>query len=153
MSWDFECGEERAHLQSRRAVNTPKPKTHTTPKHTCLIHKYVRTHIHTYIHTYIHVVELKIGPRFGGVCVKNWSKSCVKNWSKFFFVSLSSPMFIVFGGTFKNTSSVNLCPNSVFAKWSGCQKWSFRKENCIFRFCLVYVAARETENGKSQQTL
>ena len=54
------------------------------------------THIYIYIYIlqriYIYAVELKVGPRFGGFCVKNWSKSCVKigprvvlkNWSKFF---------------------------------------------------------------------
>ena len=51
---------------------------------------------------------------------------------------------------FKNTNSVKLCQKSVFAKLSGCQKWGFRKETCIF--CLSFhVAARETEkqlNGK-----
>ena len=67
----------------------------------------------------LYAVELKIGPRLGGFRVKNWSKSCVKSWSKFFH---SFPIFIVFFGYVKNTNSVNLCQNSVFAKLSGCQE-------------------------------
>ena len=27
-----------------------------------------------YIYIYMHAVELKTGPRFGGLCVRNWSK-------------------------------------------------------------------------------
>ena len=47
-----------------------------------------------------------------------------------------------------NTTSVNLCQNNVFAKLSGCQKWVFRKENCMFCFWLYYVGDRETEKRK-----
>ena len=87
-----------------------------------------------YRHIYIYAVELKTGPRFGVSSVKNRSKSSVKNWSKFFFHCL--PIFIVFFGFFENANSVTLCQNSVFAKFWGCQKRGFRKENCIFCFCL-----------------
>ena len=48
---------------------------------------------------------------------------------------------------FKNTNRVTLCQNSVFAKLSGCQKWGFRKENCIFVF-VFDVGDRETEKRK-----
>ena len=80
---------------------------------------------------YIYAVKLKTGPRFGGFQVKNWSKFKVKNCSKFFTVF---PIFIVFWGIFRNTNSAAGCQNSVFTKFGGCQKWGFRKENCIFCF-------------------
>ena len=38
------------------------------------------------IYTHICAVKLKIGPRFGGFKVENWSKLKAKNWSKFFTV-------------------------------------------------------------------
>ena len=43
-----------------------------------------------YIYIYLFIcvffaVKLKIGPRFGGFKVKNWSKLKVKNWLKLFF--------------------------------------------------------------------
>ena len=37
-----------------------------------------------------------------------------------------------------------------FAKFGGCQKWGFRKENCIFCFFLFYVGKMETEKGKKK---
>ena len=52
---------------------------------------------------------------------------------------------------FENTNSVTLCQNSVFAKFWGCQIWGFRKENCIFCFCLFYVGEIETEKRKTNK--
>ena len=43
-----------------------------------------------------------------------------------------------------------MCQNSVFAKFGGCQKWGFRKENCIFVF-LLYVGEIETEKRKKKK--
>ena len=63
---------------------------------------------------YIYAVKLKTGPRFGGFRVKNWSK--------FKVITGPSFSFHCFLGMFKNTDSVILCQNSVFAKLWGCQK-------------------------------
>ena len=38
-----------------------------------------------------------------------------------------------------------------FAKFWECQKWGFRKENCIFCFFLFYVGDRETEKAKKRK--
>ena len=61
------------------------------------------------------------------------------------------PSFIVFLGIFRNTNSATVCQNSVFAKFGGCQKWGFRKENCIFCFFLFYVGDLETEKRKKKK--
>ena len=50
-----------------------------------------------------------------------------------------------------NTNSVNLCQNSVFAKLSGCQKWGFRKENCIFCVIFSMLEQRNRKIGKKGQ--
>ena len=107
--------------------------------------------MHAFVHDviYIYPVELKTGPRFGVSSVKNWSKSSVKNWSNFFL--LFFPSFMVFLGIFRNTNSATVCQNSVFAKFGGCQKWGFRKENCIFCFFLFYVGDLETEKRKKRK--
>ena len=52
--------------------------------------------------------------------VKTGPSSKLKAGPSFFHCI--SPMFKYFLGMFKNTNSVNLCQNSVFAKLSGCQK-------------------------------
>ena len=51
---------------------------------------------------------------------------------------------------FTNTNSVNWCQTSVFAKLSGCQKWDFRKENCIFCFCLFMLLQEKHKNKKTK---
>ena len=107
-------------------------------------------HTHTHIYIYIYAVKLKSGPRFGGFKVKKWSKFKVKKWSKFFFF-IVFPIFIVFLGIFRNTNSATVCQNSVFAQFGGCQKWGFRKENCIFCFFLFYVGKIETEKRKTKK--
>ena len=101
------------------------------------------------MYIYIYAVKLKSGPRFGGFKVKKWSKFKVKKWSKFFFTVF--PIFIVFWGHFRNTNSATVCQNSVFAKFGGCQKWGFRKENCIFCFFLFCVGKIETEKGNKEK--
>ena len=71
-----------------------------------------------------------------------------------FFSLFSPPICIVFLGFFRNTNSATVCQNSVFAKFGGCQKWGFRKENCIFCFFLFYVGKIETEKkekGKAKK--
>ena len=62
------------------------------------------------------------------------------------FVFTVFPRFIVFFGIFENTNSVTLCQNSVFAKFWGCQKWGFRKENCIFCFFFLCWSNRNRKN-------
>ena len=44
-----------------------------------------------------------------------------------------------------------MCQNSVFVKFWGCQKRGFRKENCIFCFCLFYIGEIETEKRKTNK--
>ena len=68
-----------------------------------------------------YAVELKIGPRFGGFCVKASPRVVLKTGPSFFFFTVF-PSFVVFLACLKNTNSVNLCQNSVFTKLSGCQK-------------------------------
>ena len=85
----------------------------------------------------------------GGLKLKSGPSLKLKSGPSFF--SLFSPIFIVFWGIFENTNSVTLCKNSVFAKFWGCQKWGFRKENCIFCFCLFYVGKIETEERKTNK--
>ena len=61
------------------------------------------------------------------------------------------PIFIVFWGIFRNTNSATVCQSSVFAKFGGCQKWGFRKENCIFCFSFFYVGKIETEKRQKKK--
>ena len=64
--------------------------------------------------------------------------------------SLFFPSFIVFLGTFRNTNSATVCQNSVFAKFGGCQKWGFRKENCIFCFFFFMLENRNRKKKKKK---
>ena len=97
---------------------------------------YICLYVFVHIYIYIFAVKLKAGPRFGGVKVKTGPSLKLKTGP---IVSLFFPIFIVFFGIFENANSVTLCQNSVFAIFWGCQKWGFRKENCTFCFCLLYV--------------
>ena len=74
-------------------------------------------------------VELKTGPRFGGFCVKNWSKSCVKNWSKIFTVF---PMFIVLGGAWLKSQIVSIGAQIVFSKYCQDVKTVVSEEKIAF---------------------
>ena len=90
--------------------------------------------------------RVKIGLRFGVSCVKIGPSLVFKIGPSFSFTVF--PIFIVFGGMFKNTHSVTLCQNSVCAKFWGCQKWGFWKENCIFVLCWIN---RNRKNGKAKR--
>ena len=68
---------------------------------------------------YVCAVESKAGPRFGGLCVKNWSKSCVKNWSKFCVHCF--PHFLSILGHVEKHKKCQFVPNSAFAILSGYQ--------------------------------
>ena len=111
-------------------------------------------YIHIHIATYIYAVKLKTGPRYGGFKVK--AGPSLKFKLVQFFSSLFSSHFIVFLGMFINTNSVTLCQNSVFAKNWGCQKWGFRKENCIICFVFLMLENRNRKknklNGKKPKT-
>ena len=72
----------------------------------------------------------------------------LKSGPSVFFVF---PIFIVFLDIFRNTNSATVCQNSVFAKFGGCQKWGFRKENCICCFFLFYAGKIETEKRKKRK--
>ena len=67
------------------------------------------------------------------------------------FFSLFSPIFIVFLGIFRNTNSATVCQYSVFAKFGGCQKWGFRKENCIFCFFPFLCWKNRNRNKKKME--
>ena len=65
--------------------------------------------------------------------------------------SLFSPFWKCLLEMFRNTNSATVCQNCVFAKLSGSQKWGFRKENCIYCFCLFYVGEIETEKRETNK--
>ena len=83
--------------------------------------------IHIYIYTHIYPVQSKTGPRFGGFCVKNWSKSCAKKRSKLF--ALFSPHFLSVLGARLKTHIVSICAKIVFfvCKIVGMSKMRFSK--------------------------
>ena len=51
---------------------------------------------------------------------------------------------------FTNTTSVNLRQNSVFAKLPGCQKYGFRKDNCIF-WVLSFLMLEKDKQKKEEK--
>ena len=60
------------------------------------------------------------------------------------------PIFIVFFGHIKNTNSVTVCQNSVFAKFWGCQNEVFEKKIAFFVFSF-YVGEIQTEKEKMEK--
>ena len=116
----------------------------------------VSTSLFASLYIYISALELKTGPRFGVSSVKTGPSLVLKTGPSFFF-AVFPQFYSVLGGIFRNTNSATVCQNSVFLQnLGGCQKWGFRKENCIFCFFLFYVGDLETEkrkkNGKGQKT-
>ena len=92
---------------------------------------------------YIYAVELRTGPRFGVLCVKNWSKSCVKNWSKFFSV------FLIL-----HTQIVSICAKIVFLQnCRDVKNEAFKNEFAIFVFVFMMWGTdkqktKEKQNGR-----
>ena len=54
----------------------------------------------------------------------------------------------MFLGYVENTTSATVCRNSVFAKLSGCRKWGFRIEDCIFCFVFFMLLQDKQKNTK-----
>ena len=129
----------------------------------------MRSSAYIYIYIYVFAIQVNIyiyiycrvkaGPRFGGLCVKNWSKSCVKNWSKFFFfltVFPPPPFYSVWGACLK-TQIVSHCAKIVFfCKVAGMSKMRFSRRKLHFCFLLCWrnrnQIKRKKQNGKGPKT-
>ena len=85
------------------------------------------------------VLKLKAGP----------SLKLKTGPSVFFTVFL--PFLHCFLGILENTNSVTLCQNSVFARFWGCHKSGFRKENCIFLFLSFLCWRNRNRKNKNKQ--
>ena len=98
--------------------------------------------LEAYIYIYIYRVK-KLVQDLGVYKLKTGPSYKLKAGPSFFV--LFFPNFIVFWGIFRNTNSATMCQNGVFAKFWGCQKWGFWKENWIFCSSFFYVGDIETE--------
>ena len=101
-----------------------------------ILHKlFVGWYIYIHIYIYVYIVELKVGPRLWVFRVRNWSKSCVKK-----LVQDLSPLC-----PYLSSQIMLFGSKIVFSQDCHDVGVGFRKDNCIFCFCCLFMLEKDRQ--------